>query len=153
MFIGKYAINPVNVKKVPIWITNYVLLEYGTGAVMGVPSHDTRDFDFAKKYGLDIIEVIPPQPQSSGQPLAEAYVEDGYMVNSGPFNGMPNRTEAMSAMADYIEKEGWGKRVINYRLRDWLISRQRYWARLSRLFIAPIAAPYLYGGGFAYTPA
>jgi len=127
MFIGKYAINPVNGKKVPIWITNYVLLEYGTGAVMGVPSHDTRDFDFAKKYGLDIIEVISPQPQSSGQPLAEAYVEDGYMVNSGPFNGMPNRTEAMSAMADYIEKEGWGKRVINYRLRDWLISRQRYW--------------------------
>ncbi|MCI8335738.1 MAG: leucine--tRNA ligase [Peptococcaceae bacterium] len=127
MFIGAYAINPVNGKKVPIWITNYVLMEYGTGAVMGVPAHDGRDFDFATKFNLPIMEVITPEKGVGHDSLSEVYEEDGYLINSGKFDGMPNRTEGMPAIMDFIEAEGMGKRVVNYRLRDWLISRQRYW--------------------------
>ena len=127
MFIGAYAINPVNGKKVPIWITNYVLMEYGTGAVMGVPAHDERDFDFATKFHLPIMEVITPEKGVGHEALTEVYEEDGYLINSGKFDGLANRTEGMPAIMDFIEKEGMGKRVVNYRLRDWLISRQRYW--------------------------
>ena len=125
MFIGAYAINPMTGNKVPIWITNYVLYEYGTGAVMGVPAHDSRDFDFAHKYNHQIIPVIAPLDWN-GSEFTAAYEEDGVMVNSGQFDGLPNR-EAMIKMADYMEAKGIGKRVVNYRLRDWLISRQRYW--------------------------
>ncbi len=125
IFIGAYAINPMTGNKVPIWITNYVLYEYGTGAVMGVPAHDSRDFDFAHKYNHQIIPVIAPL-NWDGSEFAAAFEEDGVMVNSGQFDGMPNR-EAMVKMADYMEAKGIGKRVVNYRLRDWLISRQRYW--------------------------
>ncbi len=128
MFIGRYVINPLNGERVPIWITNYVIMDYGTGAVMGVPSHDQRDFDFAKKYGLGIKEVIlpPDNPNLKAADMTEAYVEEGYLTNSGPFNGLKNK-EAIEKIADYLEEKGLGRRVVNYRLRDWLISRQRYW--------------------------
>ena len=125
MFIGAYAINPVNGQKVPIWITNYVLMDYGTGAVMGVPSHDERDFDFAHKYNLPIIRVIAQDEQSADEPLTEAYTEIGVLVNSGQFNGLTNKPDAINAIAKWLEEKGLGKKVINYRLRDWLISRQR----------------------------
>jgi leucyl-tRNA synthetase len=128
LFIGAHAINPVNGDKIPILITNYVLLDYGTGAVMGVPAHDQRDFDFAKKYGLGIKEVIVPPgegPQGADM-MVSAYVEPGVQINSGPFDGMTT-DQAKPAIADYMEEKGIGKRRINYRLRDWLISRQRYW--------------------------
>ena len=126
MFIGAYAVNPVTGKQIPIWITNYVLYEYGTGAVMGVPSHDQRDFDFATKYGLPIQRVIAPEGWD-GSELTEAWTEHaGYMVNSQQFDGL-SMPEALEKVADYVEENGWGKRIVNYRLRDWLISRQRYW--------------------------
>ncbi len=127
MFIGAYAVNPANGENVPIWITNYVLMDYGTGAVMGVPAHDQRDFEFATKYGLAIREVIAPEKGKPQDTLSTAYVDEGYLVNSGKFDGMANLKEGLSAIADLLEEKGKGKRVINYRLRDWLISRQRYW--------------------------
>ncbi|HBH3602285.1 TPA: leucine--tRNA ligase [Clostridioides difficile] len=111
MFIGRYVINPLNGKKVPLWIANYVLVEYGTGAIMAVPAHDERDRDFAEKYNLDIINVI---------------TEDNKMINSEEFNGL-DASEGFEGIIDKLEKEGRGKRTINYRLRDWLVSRQRYW--------------------------
>lgn len=127
MPIGAFAINPMTGEKVPIWITNYVIMDYGTGAVMGVPAHDGRDFDFATKYGLPIKPVISYDEYVPGEPMPHVVEEDGIMINSGQFDGMHNRKEAMKAIADYMEENGLGKRVINYRLRDWLISRQRYW--------------------------
>jgi len=127
LFTGAYAVNPVNGRKVPIWIANYVLMEYGTGAVMGVPAHDQRDFEFARKYGLDIQVVIQNREKSlDPATMTEAHVEEGVMANSGPFDGIPN-TEGKDRVADYIEEKGMGKRTVNYRLRDWLISRQRAW--------------------------
>ncbi|MHB1415745.1 MAG: leucine--tRNA ligase, partial [Chloroflexota bacterium] len=123
--IGSYCINPLNGERVPIWIGDYVLYSYGTGAVMGVPAHDTRDFDFAKRYEIPIPVVIAP-PDWNGQPLDEAYVDAGTMVNSGPFSGTPSK-EGIERVCDYLEEKGIGSRRINYRLRDWLISRQRYW--------------------------
>lgn len=127
IFIGAYAINPINGEKVPIWIANYVLLDYGTGAVMGVPAHDQRDFEFAKKYGLPIKVVInPPGNELSAGDMTEAYTEEGVLVNSGAFSGM-NSNEAIKAIADFMEEKGLGKKTVNYKLRDWLISRQRYW--------------------------
>ncbi|MGQ9553383.1 MAG: leucine--tRNA ligase [Anaerolineae bacterium] len=125
VFIGSYAINPMNGERVPIYIADYVLTTYGTGAIMGVPAHDERDFDFARRYGLPIPVVIAP-PGWDGKPLAQAYVEEGTMVNSGPFNGQPS-AEAWQGIADYMEERGIGQRKVNYRLHDWLISRQRYW--------------------------
>lgn len=125
LFIGAHAINPLNNEAVPILIGNYVLMDYGTGAVMGVPAHDERDFKFAKKYGLDIRVVIQKEGSESEE-LEEAYTEDGIMVNSGQFSGLPNR-EGMAKIADYLEANDFGAKQINYRLRDWLISRQRYW--------------------------
>lgn len=111
MFIGHYVINPLTNKKVPLWIANYVLVDYGTGAVMAVPAHDDRDKDFATKYDLEFIEVID---------------EDGKMINSEEFNGI-NSNEAFNKIVEKIEKENIGRKTVNYRLRDWLISRQRYW--------------------------
>lgn len=127
MFIGKHAVNPVNNEQVPIWITNYVLVDYGTGAVMGVPAHDQRDFEFAQKYNLPIRQVIiPPGAQEAFSNLVAAYVDPGVQINSGPFDGMPT-DESKEAIADFMEQRGIGRRAISYRLRDWLISRQRYW--------------------------
>ncbi|MDK2821029.1 MAG: leucyl-tRNA synthetase [Clostridia bacterium] len=126
LFTGAYAINPVNNERVPIWIANYVLMEYGTGAVMGVPAHDERDFEFATKYNLPIKVVIQPTEGNLEENLKEAYVEDGVMVNSGPFSGLPNR-EGIKKIIEYLENNGKGKARVTYRLRDWLISRQRYW--------------------------
>lgn len=126
-FTGKYVINPVNGERVPVWIANYVLMEYGTGAVMGVPAHDQRDFEFARKYGLPVRVVIqPPWAELDGETMEEAYTEDGVMVNSGPFNGLNNR-EGIKKITEYLEEKGLGGYGVSYRLRDWLISRQRYW--------------------------
>ncbi len=125
VFTGSYAVNPMNGERVRIFVADYVLTGYGTGAIMGVPAHDTRDFDFARRYGLPIPVVIAPADWD-GKPLPEAYVEPGTMVNSGSFNGLPS-VEAWDAIADYMQKHGIGERKINYRVHDWLISRQRYW--------------------------
>ncbi len=125
VFIGTHVINKLNGERIPIWIADYVLLSYGTGAVMGVPAHDQRDFEFAQDFGLPIKVVISP-PGWSGQDLKEAYVEAGTMVNSGEFNGMPSE-QGKEAISDFMEAKAYGKRTTSYRLRDWLISRQRYW--------------------------
>ena len=127
VFIGRYAINPINGKKVPIFISDYVLMGYGTGAIMAVPAHDTRDFDFAKKFDCDIIPVVDPgDPAIDLNNLTEAFVAEGTMINSGFMDGMNNR-DAIAAMIKHVEEEGIGKETTNYKLRDWLISRQRYW--------------------------
>ena len=127
VFIGRYAINPVNGKKVPIFISDYVLMGYGTGAIMAVPAHDQRDFDFAKKFDLEIIPVVNSEdPEVDVNNLKEAFDAEGTMINSGKFDGLNNR-KAIAAMIDWLEEEGIGTKTVNYRLRDWLISRQRYW--------------------------
>lgn len=126
IFTGHYAINRANEEKIPIWIANFVLMEYGTGAIMCVPAHDQRDFEFAKKYRLPIKVVIKPEDATLPEPLREAYEDEGVMVNSEAFSGLPSK-EGKKAVADYIEEKGVGKKTINYRLRDWGISRQRYW--------------------------
>ncbi len=125
VFTGAYCTNRLNGEKVPIWIADYVLLSYGTGAVMGVPAHDERDFAFAKKYSLPIRVVIAP-PDWQGDELEQAYTEPGVMVNSAQFNGLPNE-QGFKAVSDFLKEKGWGGRTISYKLRDWLISRQRYW--------------------------
>ncbi|MBE0415666.1 MAG: leucine--tRNA ligase [Dehalococcoidia bacterium] len=125
VFIGSYAINKLTGERVPIWIADYVLMSYGTGAVMAVPAHDQRDFEFAKRFVLPIKVVIAP-PDWSGEDLAEAYIKPGTMVNSAQFDGLPSE-QGMDAITDFIEAMGYGERKKTYRLRDWLISRQRYW--------------------------
>ena len=135
VFTGAYAINPVNNERIPIWIADYVLMSYGTGAIMAVPAHDERDFAFAKKYELPIIEVIRPEgePEAEEAEMQAAYIGDGVMVHSGPFNGTKVNTEkgrknpGIAAVIDWLEAQGIGKESVNYRYRDWLISRQRYW--------------------------
>lgn len=124
--LGSYAINPINGEKVPIWIADYVLVTYGTGAVMAVPGHDERDFEFAKKFNLPIKKVILKPGTKEEDELTEAYVDPGIMINSGEFTGMDSE-EGKKKIADYIEAKGIGQKKVNYRLRDWLISRQRYW--------------------------
>jgi len=126
VFTGAYAVNPINNEKIPIWIADYVLLSYGTGAIMAVPGHDQRDFEFAKKFNLPIRIVISPDPNVSDYPLEQAYTEKGYMVNSGPFNGLTSE-EGGKKVTEYLERIGKGKFHVAYKLRDWLISRQRYW--------------------------
>jgi len=124
---GHYVVNPFDGSKAEIWVTNYALMEYGTGAVMGVPAHDQRDFLFAKKYGIHIKVVIQPEGQElDPETMPCAYLEDGVQVNSGPFDGMANR-EAMRAMTEFLRERGLGDFEVSYRLRDWLLSRQRYW--------------------------
>jgi leucyl-tRNA synthetase len=151
VFIGSYAINPVNNERIPIWIADYVLMTYGTGAIMAVPSGDERDFEFAQKYNLPIPVVVAPKDWD-GQPFSQAYTEPGTMVNSGQFTGYPAigkyrleewtpalaeqyglpadltpETEGRRAVTRWLEERGMGKFAVTYRLRDWLISRQRYW--------------------------
>ncbi len=125
VFTGAYCVNRVNGEKVPVWIADYVLLSYGTGAVMAVPAHDERDFAFAKKYDIPIRVVIAP-PGWQGEELEEAYIEPGTMVNSERFNGTPSE-QGIEAVSSYLAENGWGGPTVTYRLRDWLISRQRYW--------------------------
>ena len=127
VFLGRYAVNPVNGREIPIYISDYVLMGYGTGAIMAVPAHDQRDFDFAKVFGLDIIPVVDPEdPSIDLYDLKEAFVAEGKMINSGQFDGMNNR-EAIPAMIEWLNEKGIGDKTVNFRLRDWLISRQRYW--------------------------
>lgn len=124
VFTGSYAVNPLSGDEIPIYTANFVLMDYGTGAVMAVPGHDTRDFDFAKKYKLPVKRVI--YKDNHDEPLGAAYTEAGTMINSAQFDGM-NSNEAISKIADHIEKKGLGSKTVNYRLKDWGISRQRYW--------------------------
>ncbi len=127
VFIGAYCMNPFTKKRMPIYTANFALMEYGTGAVMAVPAHDQRDFEFAKKYGLDIVVVIQPEGEIlDPQTMTEAYVHEGVLARSGMFDGLHN-VEALEAIADYLEDKKIGKRAVNFRLRDWGISRQRYW--------------------------
>ncbi len=125
VFTGAYCVNRLNGERVPILVGDYVLLTYGTGVVMGVPGHDQRDFEFARKYDLPVRVVIAP-PDWDGGVLQEAYLKEGTQVNSGEFDGLPS-SEGMERIADYVEANGWGGRSVAYRVRDWLISRQRYW--------------------------
>ena len=125
VFTGAYCVNKLNTERVPILVADYVLLTYGTGVVMGVPAHDQRDFDFARKYDLPIKVVISP-PDWNDEELEEAYLEEGAQVNSGQFDGLPS-VEGSQRIADHVEERGWGQRSVAYRMRDWLISRQRYW--------------------------
>jgi leucyl-tRNA synthetase len=125
VFTGRYAINPLNGAKIPIWISDYVLADYGTGAIMCVPAHDERDFAFAKKFGLEIIQVIIPEGEAPAI-LEEAYTGDGVMVNSDVFDGM-KASKAKETIANYLQEQEIGKKTTNYKLRDWVFSRQRYW--------------------------
>jgi len=125
VFLGSYVVNRVNGEKVPVWIADYVLPQYGTGAVMGVPAHDQRDFEFAKKYGIPIRAVVAP-PGWDGSDFQAAHIEGGSMVNSGRFDGLTD-LQMVDAICDFLKEKGWGGKTITYRLRDWLISRQRYW--------------------------
>ncbi|MFQ5948579.1 MAG: leucine--tRNA ligase [Acidimicrobiia bacterium] len=126
LFIGARAVNPANGDELPVYVADYVLMSYGTGAIMGVPAHDERDFEFAKAHGLPIPVVIAP-PAWDGGDLEEAYLDDGIMVNSGQFDGLPALTEGIPAVTRWLEEQGIGEFAVQYRLRDWLISRQRYW--------------------------
>ncbi len=133
VFTGRYAINPFNGEKLPIWVANYILMDYGTGAIMSVPAHDERDYEFAKKYGLDIRIVILPrrtsEPTADGQgeaPVLPFVEEDSLVMNSGDFSGL-SCEEAQKKMADFAQQHGFGKATVTYRLKDWGISRQRYW--------------------------
>ena len=128
VFTGGYVTNPVSGEKIPVWIADYVLMSYGAGAIMGVPAHDQRDFEFARKFGINIREVIRPEGEEPSDPATweKAREEEGVVVNSGPFDGTPGE-EAITKAIAYIEEKGYGHARVNYRLRDWLISRQRYW--------------------------
>ncbi|MDQ7032857.1 MAG: leucine--tRNA ligase [Desulfonauticus sp.] len=135
VFTGRYCVNPVTGEKMPIYLANFVLAEYGTGAVMAVPAHDQRDFEFAQKYKLPLKIVIQPEGNTlNPESMDKAYTEQGYLVNSGEFSGLFNE-KAKNKIAEYLEQKGLGKRTVNYRLKDWNISRQRYWG-------APIPALY-----------
>ncbi len=128
VFTGAFAVNPVNHRKIPVWISDYVLMGYGTGAIMAVPAHDERDFEFASKFGLDIIEVIssPKAQKDADGKLLEAYIGEGTMVNSGAYTGL-HSVEGKKKITKDLEQEGLGRFQVNYKLRDWVFSRQRYW--------------------------
>lgn len=132
VFSGSYAINPVNGKLIPIWIADYVLISYGTGAIMAVPAHDTRDWEFAKKFNLPIIEVLKSEVDVQKQ----AWTEDGLHVNSDFLNGL-NKEDAINRMLEFLEEKKIGKKAINYKLRDWVFSRQRYWGEPIPLIHCP----------------
>jgi leucyl-tRNA synthetase len=138
VFTGAFSINPMTGMKIPVYTANFALMEYGTGAVMSVPAHDQRDFDFAKKYNLEIIVVVnPPGETLDARTMPHAYAGEGSMANSGPFNGMDS-TNAKDAIADYLEQNNLGKRAVSFRLRDWGISRQRYWGAPIPMIHCPV---------------
>lgn len=139
VFIGSYAINRLNGEPIPLFIADYALLSYGTGIVMGVPAHDQRDFDFAKKYNLPLRVVIAPKDWT-GEELQQAYTEDGLTVNSGRFDGVSSK-EMRVLMAQHVESKGFGKNTFSYRIRDWLISRQRYWGTPIPIIYCPNCGP------------
>jgi leucyl-tRNA synthetase len=127
VFTGRYCVNPATGEEIPIYVANFVLSEYGTGAIMAVPTHDQRDFEFAEKYDLKLKVVIRPKDRELDEKMmTEAYIDEGILVNSGPFNGL-NNIDALDRIAEYLEDEGLGHKTVNFRLRDWGISRQRYW--------------------------
>jgi len=129
VFTGAYAINPVNDEKIPIWISDYVLISYGTGAIMSVPAHDERDFEFAKKFNLPIIPVVEPDDGELAEQVKKAeacFVSDGIAINSGEFNGL-STAEFKERITNWLQEKKLGKKAVNYKLRDWLFSRQRYW--------------------------
>ena len=128
VFTGRFAKNPLNGEQTPIWIANFVLVEYGSGAIMSVPAHDQRDFEFARKYDIPIRVVIQPEGEElSGDTMTEASPGDGIMVNSGDFDGLHNRKEGIPKINAFLQDKGLGKKTVNYKLRDWGVSRQRYW--------------------------
>ena len=124
VFTGAYAVNPVNGEEIPIWISDYILISYGTGAIMAVPAHDERDFEFAKKYNLPIRQVV--SKTGTEEKMTEAYVQEGTAINSGKFDGLTT-AEFKKRITEWLEKEGKGEKAVNYKLRDWIFSRQRYW--------------------------
>jgi leucyl-tRNA synthetase len=126
VFTGAFAVNPVNNKEIPIWISDYVLISYGTGAIMAVPAHDQRDFEFASKFDLPIIPVVSKNGKNVDEKLDEAYEDDGIAINSGEFDGLKT-TEFKKAITEWLEKNALGKAAVNYKLRDWVFSRQRFW--------------------------
>ncbi|MCD7812232.1 MAG: leucine--tRNA ligase [Ruminococcus sp.] len=138
---GLTAINPITGKEIPIYISDYVMIGYGTGAIMAVPAHDTRDYEFAKKFGIDIIEVI-----KGGDISKEAYTGDGEMVNSGELNGITNKKDAIAKMLDVLEKLGCGEKGVQYKMKDWAFNRQRYWGEPIPIVHCPkcgmVAVPY-----------
>ena len=145
VFTGRMCVNPATGEEIPIYVANFVLFDYGTGAIMAVPTHDQRDFDFARKYGLRLRVVIRPEGEElDEEAMEEAYEGEGILVNSGPFDGQKN-LEALESIADWLESQGIGERTVNYRLRDWNISRQRYWG-------APIPVVYCESCGTVPVP-
>jgi leucyl-tRNA synthetase len=126
VFTGGYAINPVNSEKIPVWVSDYILISYGTGAIMAVPAHDQRDFEFAVKFDLPIVQVVSRDGHPAAAPMTQADMEDGVAVNSGQFNGLPT-AEFKSRIAAWLQERGLGRKAVNYKLRDWVFSRQRYW--------------------------
>jgi leucyl-tRNA synthetase len=148
VFTGAYATNPVNGERIPIWVADYVLMTYGSGAIMAVPAHDERDFAFARKFDLEVRVVIQPEGEEwDGATIPEAYIGPGLMVNSAQFDGTAvtdgkgRQNPGISAVIDWLEEQGIGHEAVNYRLRDWLISRQRYWGAPIPMIICPTCGP------------
>src|SRR5690606_24276142 len=144
--LGRSVVNPVNGESIPMYVADYVLMEYGTGAIMAVPAHDSRDYEFAQRFGLPVRRVIEgADPEAARDEEGLPYPGDGPMTGSGRFDGKDNR-EAYGEIVEWLRSEGRGKAAVNYRLRDWLVSRQRYWG-------APIPVVYCDGCGEEGEPA